>query len=131
MEFIEQILQGISNALSMKSIGFDTLYIIASIVLPVFYFKQIRKYLKGDNGVGDFCFHTEIIQAGLRVPALLYCVSIANGPVFISVLLDLIGRTAKITTAKVVQVRHTTRMALEKVEPNLENLTLATEEESS
>lgn len=129
MNFIEHILRGMSDAFSMKSFGFDVLYIFASIILPIFYFKQIRKYLKGEAGVGDFCFHTEIIQAGLRFPALFYCISIANGPVFVSVLLDLIGRSAKIATAKVVQVRYNTRIALQKVEPSVEKLTLVTEEE--
>lgn len=127
MEFIESILSGISHALSLKELGLDTLYIVASIVLPTFYYRQISKYLKGDKGVGDFCFSTEIIQASLRVPALLYCVSIANGPVFISVLLDLIGRSAKIVVAKVVHMRHKLQeMEEDFVNEVSENLTLST-----
>lgn len=106
MEFLESILSGISHSLSMRELGFDTIYIVASIILPTFYYRQIRKYLKGDKGVGDFCFSTEIIQASLRLPALMYCISIANGPVFVSVLLDLIGRCAKIGAAKIAHLRH-------------------------
>ena len=83
-----------------------TIYIVASIMLPMFYIKQIMKYINGGNGVGDLCFKTEIIQASLRIPALLYCVSIANGPVFLSVFLDLIGRAAKLITAKVVHDKY-------------------------
>ncbi len=127
MEFIEQILQSISNTLSMKSFGLDKLYLVASIVLPIFYYKQIHKYLNGENGVGDFCFQTEIIQASLRIPALLYCICIANGPVFISVLLDLIGRSAKINTAKIVQTRHTTKNISDNDETDYKNLSLVTD----
>ena len=128
MEFLESILRGFSEALSLKHLGLDTLYLISSIVLPTFYYRQINKYLKGDKGVGDFCFSTEIIQASLRVPALLYCVSIANGPVFISVLLDLIGRSAKITVAKVV---HRKFILNDGLIDNSENCQLATETESN
>lgn len=96
------ILLDISNILDMKDWGLAIIYLATSFVLPIFYIKQIKKYLNGDKGVGDLCFNTEIIQAILRVPALMYSVSIGSGPVFISVLLDLIGRIAKISVAKKV-----------------------------
>ncbi|MFM9155461.1 MAG: hypothetical protein ACKOPD_04835 [Polynucleobacter victoriensis] len=95
-----------SSILHMNNWGLAGIYIVASTVLPVFYIKQIRKYLNGGNGVGDLCFQTEVIQASLRIPALLYAISIANAPVFISVFLDLVGRVAKLVTAKVVHDKY-------------------------
>lgn len=106
MLLLNHFLLDISNILQMKSWGLAAIYITTSIALPMFYIKQIKKYLDGGNGVGDLCFQTEIIQASLRIPALLYAVSIANAPVFISVFLDLVGRIAKLTTAKIVHDKY-------------------------
>ena len=106
MQLLDHFLSDISSIFHMKNWGLAGIYIVTSTVLPIFYIKQIRKYLNGGNGVGDLCFQTEIIQASLRVPALLYAVSIANAPVFISIFLDLIGRSAKLVTAKVIHDKY-------------------------
>ncbi len=102
INLLDSILSDFSDMLHMKAWGLSVIYLITSIVLPTFYVKQINKYLSGTKGVGDLSFGTEIIQACLRIPALLYAISIANGPVFLSVLLDLIGRVAKLIVAKYV-----------------------------
>jgi hypothetical protein len=102
INLLDSILADFSNMLNMKAWGLSVIYLITSIVLPIFYIKQINKYLNGTKGVGDLSFGAEIIQASLRLPALLYSISIANGPVFLSVLLDLIGRIAKLMVAKYV-----------------------------
>lgn len=109
MVLLDSFLADISSILHMKSWGLAAIYITTSIALPMFYIKQIKKYLDGGNGVGDLCFQTEIIQASLRIPALLYAISIANAPVFISVFLDLIGRCAKLVTAKIVHDKYKLR----------------------
>ncbi len=106
MLLLNHFLTDISNIFHMKNWGLAAIYITTSIALPMFYIKQIKKYLDGGNGVGDLCFQTEIIQASLRIPALLYAVSIANAPVFISVFLDLVGRCAKLITAKIVHDKY-------------------------
>ena len=109
MLLLNHFLSDMSSILHMNNWGLAGIYIVTSTVLPVFYVKQIRKYLNGGNGVGDLCFQTEVIQASLRIPALLYAISIANAPVFISVFLDLIGRAAKLITAKVVHDKYNLR----------------------
>jgi len=106
VSLLENFLRDISQIFAMQAWGLAALYLVTSVALPVFYIKQIRKYLQGNNGIGDLCFQTEIIQASLRIPALLYCISIANVPVFLSVCLDLVGRIAKLVTAKIVDVRY-------------------------
>lgn len=103
---LHNFLSDMSAIFHMQSWGLAAIYLVTSIILPLFYIKQIKKYLKGTNGVGDLCFQTEIIQALLRVPALLYCISIANVPVFLSVFFDMVGRIAKLTTAYTVQKRY-------------------------
>lgn len=115
MVILDSFLADISSILHMKSWGLAAIYITTSIALPMFYIKQIKKYLDGGNGVGDLCFQTEIIQASLRIPALLYAISIANAPVFISVFLDLIGRCAKLVTAKIVHDKYKLRFKDEEV----------------
>lgn len=102
----------------MNNWGLAGIYIVTSTVLPIFYIKQIMKYLKGGNGVGDLCFQTEVIQASLRIPALLYAISIANAPVFISIFFDLIGRAAKLITAKVVHDKYNLRFKDEEISRN-------------
>lgn len=109
MLLLNHFLSDMSSILHMNNWGLAGIYIVTSTVLPVFYIKQIRKYLNGGNGVGDLCFQTEVIQASLRIPALLYAISIANAPVFISVFLDLVGRVAKLVTAKVVHDKYNLR----------------------
>lgn len=115
MVLLDHFLVDVSSILHMKSWGLAAIYITTSIALPMFYIKQIKKYLDGGNGVGDLCFQTEIIQASLRIPALLYAVSIANAPVFISVFLDLVGRCAKLITAKIVHDKYKLRFKDEEV----------------
>lgn len=105
-QLLSNFLSDMSSIFHMQSWGLASIYLVTSIFLPLFYIKQIRKYLRGTNGVGDLCFQTEIIQALLRVPALLYCVSIANVPVFLSVFFDMVGRIAKLSTAYMVQKRY-------------------------
>lgn len=109
MLLLNHFLSDMSSILHMNNWGLAGIYIVTSTVLPVFYIKQIRKYLNGGNGVGDLCFQTEVIQASLRIPALLYAISIANAPVFISVFLDLVGRVAKLVTAKLVHDKYNLR----------------------
>lgn len=102
INLLDSILTDFSSMLYMKNWGLSTIYVITGIILPSFYIKQINKYLNGTKGVGDLSFDTEIIQACLRLPALFYSVSIANGPMFIATLFDLIGRVAKLMVAKYV-----------------------------
>ena len=109
MQLLDHFLGDISSIFHMQNWGLAGIYIVTSTVLPIFYIKQIRKYMNGGNGVGDLCFQTEVIQASLRIPALLYAISIANAPVFISIFLDLVGRAAKLITAKVVHDKYNLR----------------------
>ena len=125
MLLLNHFLSDMSSILHMNNWGLAGIYIVTSTVLPVFYIKQIRKYLNGGNGVGDLCFKTEVIQASLRIPALLYAISIANAPVFISVFLDLVGRVAKLVTAKVVHDKYNLRFKGESGVPSAKSIVQA------
>ena len=73
------------------------LYLVAALALPLYHVTPVLKYLRGTNGIGDACIRTEAIQCGWRVPALLFSVFVvASLPLFLSILLDMLGRIARI-----------------------------------
>ena len=51
-----------------------SLYLIAAVALPLYHIPPTLRYLRGNNGIGDACIRTEVIQSSLRVPALLFSV---------------------------------------------------------
>ena len=74
-----------------------SLYLIAAVALPLYHIPPTLRYLRGNNGIGDACIRTEVIQCGLRVPALLFSVFVMPSlPLFLSIFLDLLGRIARV-----------------------------------
>lgn len=85
-------------------------YLVAAIMLPVYHVRPIVKYLRGNNGIGDACIRTEVIQSAWRVPALLFSIFVVPSlPLFLSISLDLVGRVGRILSMQISQRRwHTT-----------------------
>lgn len=69
------------------------------------YLVQSYKFLRGENGAGDFCFMSKIVQALLRVAGLIYSVYINDGTVFLVIALDFIGRWIEIASAFIASRR--------------------------
>ena len=73
------------------------MYLTAAVTLPLYHITPVLKYLRGTSGIGDACIRTEAIQCGWRVPALLFSVFVVPSlPLFLSILLDMLGRMARI-----------------------------------
>lgn len=74
-----------------------SMYLMAALMLPLYHIKPTLKYLRGSSGIGDACIRTEVIQCGWRVPALMFSMFVAPSlPLFLSILLDMLGRIARI-----------------------------------
>ena len=88
------------------------MYLVAAVVLPLYHVRPIVRYLRGNRGIGDACIHTEIIQCGWRLPALLFAVFVVPSlPLFLSIFLDMVGRAGRILAMHRAQRRFTERMA--------------------
>jgi hypothetical protein len=73
------------------------LYLLSAVMLPIYHLRPTLRYLRGNNGIGDSCIRTEILQCALRVPALLFSVLVMPSlPLFLSISLDMLGRTARV-----------------------------------
>jgi hypothetical protein len=73
------------------------MYLIAALTLPMYHITPTLKYLRGNSGIGDACIRTDVIQCCWRVPALLFSVFVVPSlPLFLSILLDMLGRIARI-----------------------------------
>ena len=73
------------------------MYLTAAVTLPLYHVTPVLRYLRGTNGIGDACIRTEVIQCGWRLPALLFSVFVVPSlPLFLSILLDMLGRMARI-----------------------------------
>ena len=71
------------------------MYLTAAVTLPLYHITPVLKYLRGNNGIGDACIRTEVIQCGWRLPALLFSLFVVLSlPLFLSILLDMLGRIA-------------------------------------
>ena len=74
-----------------------SMYLVAAVTLPLHHITPTLKYLRGTSGIGDACIRTEVIQCGLRVPALSFSVFVVPSlPLFLSIFLDMLGRIARI-----------------------------------
>jgi hypothetical protein len=72
-------------------------YLLAALMLPLYHIAPVLKYRRGNSGIGDACIRTEVIQFGWRVPALAFSVFVVPSlPLFLSILLDMVGRSARI-----------------------------------
>jgi len=81
-------------------------YLVAAVMLPVHHIAPIRKYLCGSNGIGDACVRSEAIQCCWRVPALLFSIFVAPSlPLFLSIFLDLVGRSGRVIAMRISQQR--------------------------
>lgn len=77
-------------------------YLTAAVTLPLYHITPVLKYLRGNNGIGDACIRTEVIQCGWRLPALLFSIFVVPSlPLFLSILLDMLGRIARIWAMRV------------------------------
>lgn len=84
-------------AFSPLQIALWWMYLIAAVTLPLYHIPPTLRYLRGNSGIGDACIRTEVIQCGLRVPALFFSVLVVPSlPLFLSIFLDLLGRIARI-----------------------------------
>ena len=73
------------------------MYLTAAVTLPLCHITPVLKYLRGNNGIGDACIPTEVIQCGWRLPALLFSLFVVPSlPLFLSILLDMLGRIARV-----------------------------------
>lgn len=82
------------------------LYLVAAVALPAHHIRPVLKYLRGDGGIGDACVRTETHQCLWRVPALLFALFVTPSlPLCLSVLLDIVGRIARIVAMRVSQRR--------------------------
>jgi hypothetical protein len=81
-------------------------YMVAAVCLPCYYVPQIRKFLNGGAGVGDWCVRSDMWQLAFRVPALAFSVFVMPSlPLFVATTLDMCGRTARIFAARASQRR--------------------------
>jgi hypothetical protein len=72
-------------------------YLLAAIMLPAYHVPPILKYLRGTGGIGDACIRTELIQCLWRLPALLFSVFVLPSlPLFLSISLDMLGRSGRV-----------------------------------
>jgi hypothetical protein len=83
--------------LSPFQIALWLLYLVAAVMLPLYHIPPTLRYLRGNGGIGDASIRTEVIQCGLRVPALLFSMFVVLSlPLFLSIFLDLLGRIARV-----------------------------------
>lgn len=94
-----------SGALGMFIVGVHLFYLYASIMLPRQHLTQIKKYRTGTGGLGDTCLKSQWMGVRMRTAPLLYSITIGSWLLFISVLLDLIGRIASIIEGNKAQKR--------------------------
>jgi hypothetical protein len=72
-------------------------YLMAAVTLPLYHIAPVLKYRRGNGGIGDACIRTEAIQCAWRAPALLFSVFVVPSlPLFLSILLDMLGRIARV-----------------------------------
>ena len=90
-----------------------SMYLMAAVMLPPYHITPTLKYLRGTGGIGDACIRSEIIQCGWRVPALMFSVLVALSlPLFLSILLDMLGRIARICAMHDSKTRWQAQMTL-------------------
>lgn len=78
-----------------------TVYVACTMAISKLYVVQAYKFLRGDNGAGDYCFATKIGQALLRLAGLVYAVFINDGTLFLVIAMDFVGRWVEIASAYV------------------------------
>jgi hypothetical protein len=81
------------------------IYVCCTMAISKLYVVQAYKFLRGENGAGDYCFTTKIGQALLRLAGLVYATYINDGTVFLVIALDFAGRWAEIIAAYVARQR--------------------------
>jgi hypothetical protein len=76
-----------------------TIYVACTMVISKLYVVQAMKFLRGENGAGDYCFASKIGQAMLRLAGMVYAIFINDGTVFLVIALDFLGRWIEIASA--------------------------------
>jgi hypothetical protein len=95
-------------------------YLLAAVMLPAYHVRPILKYLRGTGGIGDACIRTELIQCLWRLPALLFSVFVLPSlPLFLSISLDMLGRSGRVFAMWDSQRRFRERHASHRVAPQL------------
>jgi len=78
----------------------SALYICSGLLLPLFYIPQILRLWRDRTLLGSYSLCKASAQLVLRVPALLFAISVVHSDLMIFVLtLDLIGRFAEVLVA--------------------------------
>ena len=81
------------------------IYLACTIGISKLYVVQAYKFLRGENGAGDYCFISKIVQAMLRVAGLAYAAYINDGTIFLVIALDFLGRWVEIASAMIARRR--------------------------
>jgi hypothetical protein len=71
---------------------FYAFYAIAAILVIRPHIRQAKRYRHGEAGPGDFCHRAQYEATFWRLAPLCYAVTINSKLLFISVMLDVIGR---------------------------------------
>ena len=78
----------------------EPLYLVTGLLLPLFYFPQIKKLYVDDTGLSSYSTSKAGAQLLLRVPALIFAVFVVNSNYMIVVLtFDLLGRLVEFVVA--------------------------------
>lgn len=77
----------------------EIVYVLAGIVLPLFYLPQIRRCMQDQTMLASYSLRKSAFQCALRVAMMPFIMHVANQTMVMVVSLDLMGRGLELLAA--------------------------------